>query len=209
MFLHKPLNIGDSHPSTDTAVRSRSDVGLRWGASQRPATARDARLTEELTTELDLRTGELRKRGTKIRLQQQPFRVLALLLERRGDVVTREELRRAIWPDTAVEFEEGLDATIYKLRNALGDSAEHPRFVETLPRRGYRFIGSGERVTEPEGARDAPVPEHPAPEARSRRWIVVSAGALAAVVALSFSECGIFSLAEPLHLEFTPLRCSR
>jgi DNA-binding winged helix-turn-helix (wHTH) protein len=96
--------------------------------------------------ELDLRTGELRKHGTKIRLQQQPFRVLALPLERTGDVVTREELRRAIWPDTAVEFEEGLDATIYKLRNALGDSAEHPRFLETLPRRGYRFIGSGERV---------------------------------------------------------------
>src|SRR2546427_6580209 len=134
--------------------------------------------------ELDLRTGELRKRGTKIRLQQQPFRVLALLLERTGDVVTREELRRAIWPDTAVEFEEGLDATIYKLRNALGDSAEHPRFVETLPRRGYRFIGSGERVTEPEGARDAPVPEHPAPEARSRRWIVVSAGEVAGVGAI-------------------------
>jgi len=137
--------------------------------------------------ELDLRTGELRKHGTKIRLQQQPFRVLALLLERPGDVVTREELRRAIWPDTAVEFEEGLDATIYKLRNALGDSAEHPRFVETLPRRGYRFIGSGERVTEPEGARDAPVPEHPAPEARSWRWLVVSAGALAAVVVLSLA----------------------
>jgi len=137
--------------------------------------------------ELDLRTGELRKHGTKIRLQQQPFRVLALLLERTGDVVTREELRRAIWPDTAVEFEEGLDATIYKLRNALGDSAEHPRFLETLPRRGYRFIGSGERVTEPEGARDAPVSEHPAPEARSWRWLVVSAGALAAVVALSLA----------------------
>src|SRR3981189_672366 len=90
--------------------------------------------------EVDLRAGELRKNGTKIRLQQQPFRVLALLLERHGEVVTREELRRAIWPDAVVDFDEGLDATIYKLRNALGDSAENPRFVETLPRRGYRSV---------------------------------------------------------------------
>src|SRR2546425_12260694 len=134
--------------------------------------------------ELDLRTGELRKRGTKIRLQQQPFRVLALLLERRGDVVTREELRRAIWPDTAVEFEEGLDATIYKLRNALGDSAEHPRFVETLPRRGYRFIGAVDAVVASDGAHQEPPPDQLAPRARSKRWSVALAGALALAVAL-------------------------
>ncbi|MGH7561613.1 MAG: winged helix-turn-helix domain-containing tetratricopeptide repeat protein [Gemmatimonadales bacterium] len=91
--------------------------------------------------EVDLRAGELRRHGVRINLQQQPFRVLALLLERPGEVVTREELRQAIWPGTAFgSFEEGIDATIHKLRNALGDSAENPRFVETLPRRGYRFI---------------------------------------------------------------------
>ena len=91
--------------------------------------------------EVDLRAGELRKHGLKTRLQQQPFRVLALLLEHPGEVVTREELRQAIWPaDTFVDFDEGLDATIYKLRNTLGDSSENPRFVETLTRRGYRFI---------------------------------------------------------------------
>src|SRR5260370_11989553 len=97
--------------------------------------------------ELDLGTGELRKHGLKTRLQQQPFRVLALLLEHPGEVVTREELRQAIWPaDTFVGFDEGLDATIYKLRNALGDSSENPRFVETLPRRRYRFIAPVEEV---------------------------------------------------------------
>jgi len=97
--------------------------------------------------ELDARAGELRKHGLKTRLQQQPFRVLALLLERPGEVVTREELRQAIWPaDTFVDFNEGLDATIYKLRNTLGDSSESPRFVETLPRRGYRFIAPVEEV---------------------------------------------------------------
>src|SRR5260370_29807357 len=99
--------------------------------------------------ELDLRAGELRKHGRKTRLQQQPFRVLALLLEHPGEVVTREELRQVIWPaDTFVDFHEGLDATIYKLRNTLGDSSEKPRFVETLPRRGYRFIAPVEGVDE-------------------------------------------------------------
>src|SRR6185312_16880560 len=92
--------------------------------------------------EADLRSGELFKQGVKIRLQQQPFRVLALLLEHPGEVVTREDLRQAIWPaGTFVEFDLGVDAAIHKLRTALGDSAESPRLVETLPRRGYRFIG--------------------------------------------------------------------
>ena len=99
--------------------------------------------------ELDLRAGELRKQGLKTKLQQQPFRVLALLLEHPGEVVTREELRKAIWPaDTFVDFNGGLDAAIYKVRNTLGDSSEKPRFVETLPRRGYRFIAPVEVVDE-------------------------------------------------------------
>lgn len=91
--------------------------------------------------EVDLKAGELFKGGTKVRIQQQPFRVLALLLERPGEVITREELRQAIWPaGTFVEFDLGLDAAIHKLRSALGDSAENPRLIETLPRRGYRLI---------------------------------------------------------------------
>jgi len=91
--------------------------------------------------ELDIRAGELRKQGRKIRIQDQPFRLLALLLGRAGEVVTREELQQALWPgDTFVEFDQGLNTAIKKIRQALGDSAENPRFVETIPRKGYRFI---------------------------------------------------------------------
>jgi TolB-like protein len=100
------------------------------------------------TFELDLRAGELRKEGGKVKLQDQPLQILALLLEHPGQVVTREELRSRLWPsDTFVDFDHSLNKAINKLREALGDSAEHPQFVETLPRRGYRFLGSvnGER----------------------------------------------------------------
>lgn len=89
----------------------------------------------------DLKSGELRKNGVKIRLQEQPFQVLAMLLDHPGDVVTREELRQKLWPaDTFVDFDHSLNTAINKLREALGDSASNPRFVETLARRGYRFI---------------------------------------------------------------------
>ncbi len=88
-----------------------------------------------------MRAGEVRKQGVRIKLQEQPFHVLTLLLQRAGDVVTREELRSQIWQsDTFVDFDNGLNTSINKLREALGDSADNPRFIETLPRRGYRFI---------------------------------------------------------------------
>jgi len=91
--------------------------------------------------ELDLRAAELRKHGLRIRLQEQPFQVLAMLLEHPGEVVTREELQKQLWPaDTFVDFDHGLNKAINKLREALGDSAESPRFVETVARRGYRFL---------------------------------------------------------------------
>ena len=91
--------------------------------------------------EADLRSGELRKHGLKVKIQEQPFRVLAMLLEQPGQIVAREELRKKLWPaETFVDFEHGLNAAINKLREALGDSADNPRFVETLHRRGYRFI---------------------------------------------------------------------
>ncbi len=91
--------------------------------------------------EADLRSGELRKHGLKLKIQEQPFRVLAMLLEQPGQIVTREELRKKLWPtDTFVDFEHGLNAAINKLRGALGDPADNPRFVETLHRRGYRCI---------------------------------------------------------------------
>src|SRR5467141_4654319 len=91
--------------------------------------------------EVDVRAGELRKQGVRIKLQEQPFQVLTVLLQRPGEVVTREELRNQNWPaDTFVDFDNSLNTAINKLREALGDSADSPRFIETLPRRGYRFI---------------------------------------------------------------------
>src|SRR5712691_4801937 len=91
--------------------------------------------------ELDLVVGELRKSGVRIRLQEQPLQVLAMLLERPDEVVTRDELRQKLWPaDTFVDFDVGLSSAVRKLRDALGDSADNPQFIETLPRRGYRFI---------------------------------------------------------------------
>src|SRR5258708_581281 len=92
--------------------------------------------------EADLLSGELRKDGRRVRLQAQPFQLLALLLEHPGEVVTREEVCRNLWKtDTFVDFDHSLGTAINKIREVLGDSADHPRFVETLPRRGYRFIG--------------------------------------------------------------------
>jgi len=95
--------------------------------------------------EVDLSSGELRKSGLKVRLTGQPFQVLAILLERPGELVTREQLQKRLWPgDTFVDFDGGLNAAVNRVRESLGDSAENPRFVETLPKRGYRFIGQVE-----------------------------------------------------------------
>ena len=99
--------------------------------------------------EMDFRTGELRKHGMQVRLQKQPFQVLAMLLEHAGEVVTREELQQNLWSaDTFVDFDHGLNKTINKIREALGDSAESPRFVETVSRRGYRFLAEVKDVGE-------------------------------------------------------------
>ena len=90
---------------------------------------------------LDLKAGELHQDGRKILLQEQPFQVLKMLLEHPGQVVTREEIKKKIWPnDSIVEFDHSINAAIKKLRLALGDSAEEPQYVETVARRGYRFI---------------------------------------------------------------------
>src|SRR5437588_149374 len=122
-----------------------------------PDTTRRAQLRVSLAFEpfeVDLRTGELRKAGVHLKLAGQPFQVLAILLEQPGEVVTREELQKRLWPDTFVDFDHNLNTAINKIREALGDSAERPRFVETLPRRGYRFVAQveGTRTTEPPGA---------------------------------------------------------
>ena len=142
--------------------------------------------------ELDLRTGELRKSGVRINLPEQPFQVLKALLDRPGDLVTREELRQRLWPaETFVDFEHGLNAAVRRLRDALGDSADVPRFVETLPRRGYRFIAPVTAL----GRDDAPAPADPAIATRSvepvtiaptpsRRGFAIPAVALVAALTL-------------------------
>ena len=100
--------------------------------------------------EVDLRAGELRRQGRKLRLQEKPFQLLAALLEQPGEVVTRDELRLRLWPsDTFVDFDNGLNNAVAKLRSALSDSAQSPKLIETLGRRGYRFIGAVDRVAAP------------------------------------------------------------
>src|ERR1700752_468838 len=95
--------------------------------------------------EMDEIAGELRRDGVKIRLQEQPFQILQILLEQPGEIVTREEIRKRVWPsDTFVDFDHGINNAIKRLREALGDTAETPHFIETLPRRGYRFIATPE-----------------------------------------------------------------
>jgi DNA-binding winged helix-turn-helix (wHTH) protein/Tol biopolymer transport system component len=113
---------------------------------------------------VDLTAGEIRKNSSRIRLQEKPLRVLALLAERQGQVVTREELKKRLWPEeTFVDFETGLNTAVSKLRDALSDSAENPRYIETIPRRGYRFISPVENVP----ANGNGISSHPATIARA------------------------------------------
>jgi TolB-like protein/DNA-binding winged helix-turn-helix (wHTH) protein/Tfp pilus assembly protein PilF len=117
--------------------------------------------------ELDLRAGELHKHGLRVRIQEQPFQILAMLLEHPGEVVTREELQKKLWPaDTFVDFDHGLNKAVSKIREALGDSAESPRFVETVARRGYRFLADV-KVAEEDPVRIPELPAQPDPAAGS------------------------------------------
>ena len=118
--------------------------------------------------ELDPRTGELHSGGAHVILSEQPLRLLLALLDRPGQLVTRDELRQRLWPDdTFVDFEHGLNAAVKRLRDALGDAADDPRYVETLPRRGYRFVGEIEASPavsmHREGADTRPGTTEPAP----------------------------------------------
>ena len=108
---------------------------------------------------LDLHAGELRKAGVRLSLPAQSFHVLALLVERPGDLVTREELRQRLWPaGTFVDFDHGLNAVVNRLRDTLGDSADRPRFIETVPRRGYRFVAAVEGLAATSARRVEPSP---------------------------------------------------
>jgi len=143
--------------------------------------------------EVDVRAGELRKQGVRIKLQEQPFHVLTVLLQRPDEVVTREELRNQNWPaDTFVDFDNSLNTAINKLREALGDSADSPRFIETLPRRGYRFIapviGNGTTIGTSVGVSARP------------RWRKIIAGATIAVLASGIAGGLLWRARQARHL---------
>src|ERR1700679_156350 len=128
--------------------------------------------------EADAATGELRRQGVRIKVNVQPFQVLLLLLERPGELLTREEISRELWPDgTFVDYEHGLNSAVNRIREALGDTAANPRFVETLARSGYRFVGPVERIPLKEASAAEPSPrvEQPLePAANSRIHLLAS-----------------------------------
>jgi TolB-like protein/DNA-binding winged helix-turn-helix (wHTH) protein/Flp pilus assembly protein TadD len=132
--------------------------------------------------EVDLRCGELRRNGDKVKLQERPFQILAALVERPGEVVTREEIRQKLWPtDTFVDFEHSINTAVKKLREALGDDAENPRFIATLPRYGYRLIAPV-AVVEPDGTSRVGTPPAPPPHRqRTARWLGLASLAVAGI----------------------------
>jgi cholera toxin transcriptional activator len=182
---------------------------------------KEARFLRFGVFELDLAAGELRKNGARLRLQEQPFQVLAALLQNAGQVVTRDELREKIWPaDTFVDFDHSLNTAVNKIRESLGDSASSPRFVETLARRGYRFIAPVDSISiaaqdaatqqKQRGAATSPVPETalhselhvPVPQ----RGVVRGLFALIQVMYLIFYVSGLAHLhsAERVATSFVP-----
>ena len=143
------------------------------------------------TFEVDLASGELRKQGVRIKLQDQPFQALVALIERPREVLTRDELHKRLWPaDTTVDFDRGLNKAINRLREALGDDADSPQFIETLPQRGYRFLAHVETgSTEP--SRPPPTETQPpvtgAPQVMGRHALLGISGGLVFVLLLSIA----------------------
>src|SRR5438105_9378438 len=150
--------------------------------------------------ELDLRAGELRRNGSKVRLQEQPLQVLVSLLERPGEVVSREELRTHLWPaDTFVDFDHSLNAAVRRLRDALGDTAENPRFVETVARRGYRFLGPVNGADHPvasEGAIPSSTP--------TRKWWIAASARILLLIGLGAGRF-VGRRASPPLISSTPI----
>src|SRR5216684_959167 len=155
--------------------------------------------------EANLRTGELRKHGNRMRLQEQPFQVLALLLERRGEAVSREELRQKLWPtDTFVDFDHGLNSAVARLRGALNDSADSPKYIETVGRRGYRFIAKideqiGPLAAQKKTSSSASIADN-LPTAIPRRRLLVAFACIgaAALVVTGMYLAGIRTRSRPL-----------
>ena len=168
-----------------------------------PTSTSTARVLRFDSFELDLDTSELRKSGVRLRLQGQPIQLLAVLLQSPGRLVTREELRAQLWlSDTFVDFDHSLNNAILRIREVLGDSAGTPRYIETLPRRGYRFIGHVEEVVT-ESPEPLPQPDPPAATpapvraAKARRFLVPSIILLPALLILA--AVGVLWLAPLLH----------
>jgi DNA-binding winged helix-turn-helix (wHTH) protein len=157
--------------------------------------------------EVDLRSGELRKAGVKLKLGGQPFQLLTVLLERPGEVVTREELQKRLWPDTFVDVDHNLNTAINKIREVLGDSADSPRYVETLPRRGYRFIATVTGDTVPaKQLVEKIVPLKPKLTRRPLYYAVATAGLTAVVVgSLMLWRADFRTRGAPKVLRFTKL----
>ncbi|MFC5863271.1 winged helix-turn-helix domain-containing protein [Acidicapsa dinghuensis] len=169
--------------------------------------------------ELDLRSSQLTKNGMKIRLPQQPIQVLSLLLERAGEIVTREELRQRLWSsDVFVDFDHGLNKSVQKLRDALGDSAASPRYIETIPRVGYRFIApvhAAEDIRNPvadttsEQAQDLPasLPNPAAEEPRQSRWLLftVCAGGVVICAILAIAAIALWPRLHSPEIQYTQL----
>ena len=149
--------------------------------------------------ELDTRAGELRKAGVKLRLQGQPIQVLAALLNSAGELLTREQLRAEVWPaETFVDFDHSLHNSIARIREVLGDSAGTPRYIETLPRRGYRFIGTVEKAGLENTPLSAPAGssvEAPAapPQTKARAILMVALSIIVAIAAASDTDNFLFA----------------
>jgi DNA-binding winged helix-turn-helix (wHTH) protein len=167
--------------------------------------------------ELDLKAAQLTRNGTRIRLSQQPLQLLSILVESPGEIVTREQLRQRLWPsDVFIDFDHGLNKSIQKLRDALGDSADSPRYIETIPRIGYRFIApvrNGTRSTEPEAGIETlqPPPVSPIPPTAAAvagkpgtRWLLLAAGGLALCAAIGIAVYFSFR-ARPAVVKYTQL----
>jgi cholera toxin transcriptional activator len=159
--------------------------------------------------EVDSTTGELRRNGLRVKLHAQPFQVLFMLLERPGEMLTREEICRELWPDgTFVDYEHGVNSAVNRLREALGDKASNPRFVETLARRGYRFLAPVERIGLEEDAAPASAPRLLAAEEdlpKSSHAVVQTLFCLLQMMYVGFYVGALANLAEINEL-FSPLR---
>lgn len=148
------------------------------------ATTKSSRVFRFSVFEVDLESGELFKQGRKVRLQGLPFEILVALLQRPGDVVTREDLRKKCSPaDLLIDFDQGLNRAINKIRDALNDSADTPRFIETVPRRGYRFLApvQQESLTTPPPTAVEPLPSPISPKKRRTIWIAAISAAIVVV----------------------------